>query len=266
MLDPTEETRKIQNIIGQSDVVILSSYDAHEDFKRVARPEDQSRAAVLQFVSQPQEATVTRTQTRGSIEHTYGFRGRFFFLPSQFWAHKNHMVVLQAVKLLKDKGINVLVLCTGSLQDLRYRDTKYVDRLYQFIELNSLEDRVKILGRIDYDDVLSMMEMSLAVLNPSRFEGWSSSVEEEKSMGKPTILSRIGVHFEQNPPNARYFDPDDAAGLAQIMEDLWAVGSDGSDDDAKRLAREALRERTVEYGRAYLSLVSALVGRESEPA
>jgi len=85
-------------------------------------------------------------------------------------------------------------------------------------------------------------------------------------MGKPTILSRIGVHFEQNPPNARYFDPDDAAGPAQIMEDLWAVGSDGSDDDAKRLAREALRERTVEYGRAYLSLVSALVGRESEPA
>ena len=105
----------------------------------------------------------------------------------------------------------------------------------------------------------------MAVLNPSRFEGWSSTVEEAKSIGKPVILFRIGVHIEQNPPNGRYFDPDDAEGLASIMADLWAAGGDGSHIGAKRRAREALRGRTVAYGRAYLNLVCGLETQDSEP-
>ena len=264
-LDLEEETRQNQQIIAQSDIVVLSSNNAHEDFKRIAPPGCESRGRVLRFVSQPRTARSSYAITRETIEKKYRFQGRFFFLPNQFWVHKNHMVVLQAVKLLKDEGINILVLCTGNVKDYRYKDTKYIDGIYEFIELNSLQDHVKILGHIDYDDVLFMMKNSVAVLNPSRFEGWSSSVEEAKSIGKPVILSRIGVHVEQNPPNGRYFDPDDAAGLSQIMGDMWAAEQDGSDADAERLAREALQSRTVAYGKAYLGLVCGLDTRDSEP-
>jgi len=118
-----------------------------------------------------------------------------------------------------------------------------------------LQDHIKILGHIDYGDVLFMMKNSIAVINPSRFEGWSSSVEEAKSMGKPVVLSRIAVHVEQNPANARYFDPDDAIELSRILGDLWGAPPEASHDDAAQIARDALRERTVEFGKAYLEIV-----------
>ena len=261
MLDRAEETRQNQRIISQSDLVILSSNDALEDFKRIAPPESQSRGRVLHFVSQPWNAAATHSITRGAMERKYGFRGKFFSLPNQFWAHKNHMVVLQAVKVLKDRGLNVLVLCTGNVKDYRYNNTAYVDDLYEFITANDLQKHVKILGHIDYDDVLFLMKNSIAVLNPSRFEGWSSSVEEAKSIGKAVILSRIVVHMEQNPPNGRYFDPDDARGLSQILATAWTAPEDVSRDRAEQVALDALHTRTVDYGKRYLDLLNSVVRR-----
>jgi glycosyltransferase involved in cell wall biosynthesis len=166
---------------------------------------------------------------------------------------------LRAVKLLKEKGIDVLVLCTGNVRDYRLAKTEYIDSLYAFIEENDLQENVKILGQIDYFDVLFMMKNSVAVLNPSRFEGWSSSVEEAKSMGKPVILSRIGVHVEQNPRNARYFEAHDAVGLSQLLAEAWTARPDASHDEAERTARAALRERTVEFGRAYFNLLQRVM-------
>ena len=162
------------------------------------------------------------------------------------------------MKVLKESGIDVLVLCTGNTKDYRIAGTGYVDSLHEFIEAHGLQNHVKILGHIDYSDVLSMMKNSVALLNPSRFEGWSSSVEEAKSMGKPVILSRIEVHLEQQPAKARYFGPDDVIGLSEILADAWTAPADVSQDEAERTAREALRARTVEFGNAYLDLLRSV--------
>lgn len=56
-----------------------------------------------------------------------------------------------------------------------------------------------------------------ALLNPSRFEGWSTTVEEAKAAGTPMILSDIPVHREQ-APNARFVGQDDAPALADAIE------------------------------------------------
>lgn len=260
-LDFDEETRRMQKIISQSDIVVLSSHNALEDLKQIAAPAHHSRGTVLQFVSQPRNVVPSRTIAQDAIERKYGFRGRFFFLPNQFWAHKNHMVVLKAVQLLKQRGMDILVLCSGNTKDYRIKSTEYIDSVYEFIDRNGLQDNVKILGLIDYTEVMFMMKNSVAMLNPSRFEGWSSSVEEAKSMGKAVILSRIGVHVEQAPPNGRYFDPDDAIGLSQILADAWTAPPDRSHEDAEQKAVEALQQRTVEFGKAYLHILKNVVKR-----
>lgn len=265
-LDPDDETRQNGKIIAQSDIVILSSHDALKDFLRIAPPEHQARGAVLQFVSQPRNAAASAALTRDVLEQKYGFAGKFFFLPNQFWAHKNHIIVLRAVKMLKDKGIDVLVICTGNPKDYRLAGTSYLDTLHEFIEANGLQSNVKILGHIDYGDVLALMKSSVAVLNPSRFEGWSSSVEEAKSMGKPVILSSIEVHAEQKPPNARYFDCDDAVELSKILAEAWIAPGNASQDEAERDARDAVRERTIEFGTAYVRILNGVVRRAEQRA
>lgn len=260
MLDPLEESKRNQEIIAQSDVVVLSSEAAFDDFRRVSRPEYMDRGTVLHFVSQPRLASAP-LPLREDVERKYGFQGRFFFLPNQFWAHKNHFVVLRAVKLLKDRGVKVLVLCTGNMRDLRDNSTTYADGLAAFIAEHGLQDEVRILGLIDYADVLFMMQNAVGVLNPSRFEGWSSTVEEAKSMGQRVIVSRIPVHMEQAPEGGSYFDPDDPEELAGLMAVAWSTDDDSAREAARLRAREQLEERTLEYGRRYLQLVHAVSGR-----
>ena len=263
-LDPAEETRVNQQIIAQSDMVILSSKNAFEDFKRVALPGHEERGTVLRFVSQPGTPSADGMLTKEALERKHGYRGRYFILPNQFWAHKNHLVVLQAVARLKQAGTEVQVLCTGNTKDFRLEGTPYVDSLRAFIEANGLKENVRILGLIDYTDLMFLLRHAVAVINPSRFEGWSSSVEEAKSAGKPVVLSRIDVHVEQNPPQGHYFDPDDALGLADILGQLWAAEDASSHAEAERAARKALHERTVEFGRAYLALLRHVTPENAE--
>ena len=61
------------------------------------------------------------------------------------------------------------------------------------------KDYYKILGVVPYNDLLSLMAYSIAVINPSKSEGWSSTVEQAKSYGKMILLSDLDVHLEQNP-------------------------------------------------------------------
>ena len=77
------------------------------------------------------------------------------------------------------------------------------------------------MGEIPYNDVLQLIKNSVAVINPSFFEGWSSTVEESKSINKLIILSNINVHLEQNPKHAIYFNPKNEIELASVMEKVF---------------------------------------------
>ena len=263
-LDTGQETRTQQRVIAQSDVVVVSSEHAFQDFKRVALPSHQSLGKVLHFVSQPDARVASSDLTLETIQRKYGFNGRYFHLPNQFWAHKNHLVVLQAVDKLKRAGINVQVLCTGNTKDYRVDAAQYIDQLREFIDSNDLHHNIRILGLIDYGDVLFLMRNAVAVINPSRFEGWSSSVEEAKSMGTPVVLSNIEVHVEQAPANAHYFDPSDFEGLTEILRTVWYESDTKSRFELENAAAEALRERTLTFGLEYFRLLASVAGRETQ--
>ena len=85
-----------------------------------ARP-GAARSPCLPFVSQPSHAPrqADAVRTLATLEAKYGFSGPYFFLPNQFWQHKNHAVVFKAVNRLKERGLDVLLICTGNLRDYR---------------------------------------------------------------------------------------------------------------------------------------------------
>lgn len=257
-LDPEAETRSVRAMIAQARLVILSSQAAHRDFLAVAPPGHEGRGRVLPFVSQPHGGEVPPL---AEAERRLGFRGPFFVLPNQFWAHKNHHVVVDAVAALKAEGLAVQVLCTGNTRDYRLGGTPYVDSLRERIAAQGLRDQVRILGLIDYADLLCLLRHCVGVINPSRFEGWSSSVEEGKSHGKPVILSNIDVHLEQAPARGHYFDPDDAGALAQALRAVWEAHDPAADARHARAAHEDLARRTEAFGRAYLALVDEALPR-----
>jgi hypothetical protein len=192
--------------------IMLSSESALADCRRFY-PGLSNDIAVVSFATQP--AADLLTADAATVLAKYGLPPRYFYLPNQFWRHKNHQVVVEALTILKKRGRDVVVAASGSRQDPREAD--YFDSLMRQVEDHGLAANFRYLGMIPLDHVYALLRASLALINPSRFEGWSTSVEEAKSFGVPMVLSDIDVHREQTGGTARYFGLDDPATLADLL-------------------------------------------------
>ena len=234
-----------------SDAIILSSYDAYNDYLKFA-PKYVEKASVIHFVSQ---TTVFEIKPISYLESKYNFNGNFFFLPNQFWAHKNHKVAFEAIQLLKKECPDILLLCSGLLMD--NRKNIHIDSLKNFVQNNGLEKNIIFLGLIPYDDVKLLLYHCIAIINPSYFEGWSSSVEEAKSMGKSMILSNITVHHEQATDIANFFDFDDPQSLSRILLRYW----NNETKEKVILTENNLEERTKAFGLEYQNIIINIANR-----
>jgi glycosyltransferase involved in cell wall biosynthesis len=199
-------------LVKGSDIIILSSIVAYNHFQK-SFYNFKEKARILPFVSQPGNYFSFKPDKILILKGKYNISDNYFFIPNQFWKHKNHKIVFESLKILKDSGNNIQVVCSGLLKD--HRNLNYSNELKHYVEENNLD--VILLGQIEYEEIITLMKASLAVINPSLFEGWSSTVEECKSLGKNMILSDIPVHKEQNPINAVFFNPNNPNELANIM-------------------------------------------------
>jgi hypothetical protein len=207
--------RNIKNLLINSNIVLFSSYCALNDCINHFEVKNLNKLKVLQFISNSGPYEVDNIYDSSRILKKYNITGDYFLIPNQFWKHKNHLIVFEAMRLLKEEeGINVKLVCTGLLYD--YRDIQYSELIKN--KINELQIDVILLGVIDYQDLIILIKKSISVINPSFFEGWSSTVEECKSLGKNLIISNIEVHKEQSPENCTYFDPNDAKQLSKILE------------------------------------------------
>ncbi len=120
-----------------------------------------------------------------------------------------------------------------------------------------IDGQVHILGLVDHDDVLLLIRQCVALINPSLFEGWSTTVEECKSIGKRTILSDIEVHREQQPPNSRYFPPHDAEALSIVLREVWEESPPGPDPVMEQAARNDLRKRMSNYAENFIQILKS---------
>jgi glycosyltransferase involved in cell wall biosynthesis len=150
-------------------------------------------------------------------------------MPNQFSKHKNHLLVLKALARLSQARPDVVVVASGKTED--ERDPAHFPTIRRQIELSGLQERFRILGMLPYAEVRALMRASVALLNPSLFEGWSTPVEEARALGVPLLLSDLPVHLEQAGEAAAYFRRDSVELLAQMLVGFQPL------TDAEREAR-----------------------------
>ncbi len=230
--------------------IILSSHDAQTDLAKFS-PEQASKSVVLQFVVSPTRPDHLLPKV-SELETKYGFAGKYFLLPNQFWKHKNHRVVIEALGLLIKDGKNVQVLTTGN--DVDYRHPEFFPSLMDRAGQLGVRDIFRHLGLVPLADLAGLMRGALAIINPSFFEGWSTTVEEAKSLDKRIILSDIPVHREQNPNHASFFPPDDFHALADKLWEVWSAPESGDVDNIMQAQRETDLRR-IEFARSYQNVV-----------
>ena len=83
---------RMQVLSGRT--IMLSSEDARRDCNDMF-PSLQERARVVRFATRPSAAALS-AEPRQVIAQ-YGLPPCFFYLPKQFWRHKNHQAVIDAV-------------------------------------------------------------------------------------------------------------------------------------------------------------------------
>lgn len=156
----------------------------------------------------------------------YGLPEKFLLFPSQFWKHKNHGLVFEAVRQLRRQGLNdVALVCTGHPTDPRF--PTYAGELTDFLRRHHLDGAVRVLGLLPRADQVQLLRAAAAVLQPSLFEGWSALLEDCRSVGKPVFASDIPMHHEQLTDRTVLFDPRSPAALAKAVAERWAALTPG---------------------------------------
>ena len=241
---------------SQAARIVVSSNDGLCDLETYL-PQFREKTRVLHFCSVPTEEWWHRDPV--TVAHAYALPEKFFLLANQFSHHKNHPVVFEAVRRLRARGVPVVVACTGSTFGFRGND--YLEGIQRFLAQHDLNDAVRILDLVPRADQVALMRRCIALLQPSRFEGWSTVVEDGKTLGKPILVSDLAVHREQAPPRGVFLPTDDAEAWAEAMERAWTQREPGPRPDEEAAGAGALASARLETGRMFVSVVREAAGR-----
>lgn len=209
-------------IAARFKTVVVSSETACEDFRKFY-PDSPARLVSLPFRVILPEKIFDRDCKE--VVSKYRLPEKFFIVCNQFWKHKNHTVVLDALEKLVSNGENCHVVMTGRFHD--DREPLYTESVLGDIHRRGLSDSISILGLVPKEDQLQLLRAAVAVIQPSFFEGWSTIVEESHALGVDIILSDLPVHREQKHPSAAFFDPSDSDALSVAMRETWGKEARG---------------------------------------
>lgn len=246
-----------QLAVNHAPRIVLSSYEVEKDCLNFF-PDSKGKTFVYQFkVHLPQIAFELKPQ---EIADSYHLPEKYLIVCNMVSPNKQYDLIIDAIKLLKKQGFLVNIICTGSLFD--YRNSHYINEILKKIHQLGVHEQIRFLGIIPRLHQINLVRNSLAVIQPSKFEGWNTSVEEAKLLGKQLILSNINVHLEQNPPDALFFDTNSADSLSKQILLIWQNSEKNNDFkgsfDIKKeqIAKEKYFEEAQIAGELFLKLMN----------
>lgn len=150
----------------------------------------------------------------------YNLPDKYFIISNQFWLHKDHPTAFKAfAELIKDQEYqDIQLICTGLMED--GRKPEYIDELKKLIEDLGCKDKIHCLGLIPKMEQIEIMKGSLAVIQPTLFEGGpgGGSVWDAISLGIPAIISDIPTNTEIQEKNIFFYKARDVEDLVLKMK------------------------------------------------
>jgi glycosyltransferase involved in cell wall biosynthesis len=242
----TELCRKIAN---QAALVYCTSRAVEKDFWDI-HPYSQATTRVLSLRVSPE--TEWYAVDPAAVQSSYGLPDSFILCCNQFWQHKNHRLLFEAIAGLRQLGCEIPLVCTGATSD--FRRPEYYPEIKQYIKDLGISDLVYILGSIPRQHQIQLIRRSLFVVQPSLFEGLSLIVQECRALGKPIILSDLDAHLEHE--YGVYFSRTSLDDLIKKIIDLRsAVTSPGPDIAREKEAKLQAVGLTRIYANSFVQMV-----------
>lgn len=246
--------RHFSEIAKYSKVVVLSSKDVEKDFK-MFYPNSNCLTRVLHFHSIPNQDWYRINPKE--VQKKYNLPDKFIICCNQFWKHKNHELLFNAISKLKEAGIIINLVCTGYKND--YRFNNYFSYLESTIQKNNIQDLIHIVGLIPRSDQIQLIRRSQFLVQPSLFEGWSTVVEDARALGKTICLSDLNVHYEQSPRHSVYFQRNNLNDLINKISFLLKDSEPGPNLNRENIARVESLKRIENYGNTFLKIANEAI-------
>jgi glycosyltransferase involved in cell wall biosynthesis len=197
---------KAVRVIAESDfgrdrIVQLYGVDTH----RVIIMPLQPAIGVRRYVEEGIDVDVCRK---------FGIGGDYIFYPAQLWPHKNHLYILEALRLLRDcYGIELDAVFAGD-------DKGVKDRLIHAITEWQLDERIHFLGFVDDKIIPQLYRQALALIMPTYFGPTNIPPLEAFALSCPVIYADFPCFRAQAGDGALYCDLKDPRSLAAHLQAL----------------------------------------------
>ncbi len=154
----------------------------------------------------------------------YNLPERYIFYPAYLWHHKNHITVLKAIRwILNYYNLKIPLVLTGGKGSAAGYVLRYIK------EDKKLLNQVYYLGKVPFDELVSIYHNSSIVIQAGLYESSSLPILEASACRKPVIASKIPA-IEEMAENfdILLFKTTDVKDLADKIYRLW------QDDKLKR--------------------------------
>jgi glycosyltransferase involved in cell wall biosynthesis len=197
------------------------------------------RVKVLPFLPASYLVPNVSDSERKRIRSIYSLPERYLFYPAQFWPHKNHTRIVQALGLLKEQyGLDIdVVFCgshTGEIREKTFYEVMSMTRKL------GLEKQVHYQGYVPDTHMSAVYSEAAALVMPTFFGPTNIPVLEAWSYGCPVLTSDIRGIREQVGDAGVLVDPKSIESIADGIYRLWT--------------NESLSLALVERGRRRLAM------------
>lgn len=214
---------------------------------------DDDRIRVLPYFPPARRARQPVAQDLARVRRRHGLPERYFFYPAQFWKHKNHSLIVEAVaRLERERGERVDVVFAGSYAE-KWRARNFIEVMELAASLG-VRDRVHYLGFVPDRDIPALYALSAGLVMPTFFGPTNLPPLEAWSFGRPVIVTDLPSIRDHLGDGALYIDPRDAGSLAGAMHALWR-----DDSLAARLAANGARRLASFRYEDFLAAVRAIL-------
>ncbi len=171
---------------------------------------DEEKIEILPFTIPP----YIYHQTASEKSKTINFPKNYVFYPAQFWLHKNHLGLIEAINILKLQGILINCVFVGS-------DYNSLTLINQKIKEYGLQEQIFTFDYVNNESIISLYQNALALVMPSFFGPTNIPQLEAFELGCPVITSRIYGIPEQVGDAALLIDPNNPDEIASNILSLY---------------------------------------------
>lgn len=199
-------------------VITVSHFSKNEIIKHLHIPESKVYAIYLDvpkdFYKFPSERRMEKVKAKYHLPDSYAL------YPASYNPHKNHLNLLKAIVVLRDKyHKNISLVLTG----YAHRKNRTYQSVINYIKANNLEDQVKVLGYIAPKHMPYLYYHARFLVFPSLYEGFGIPLAEAMKTKTPIVCSNGGSIPEIVGDAALQFNPHSPESIARkILKVLHA--------------------------------------------